>query len=629
MPVFKGGALIAYCGLMGKKKPGLAVQTRSMTKSTTSNLSSALGNTPGKREASASPRKSRKRRAKKRKLSESPGAPISPSTPMSPSTPTFPNVPTPSGAPEASNVPKATGVSQPINVPKSTDALPSALATPLPPSSSLSRRSSHGYLLDGETKKNTRPAIIEGIVEDRQSLKPQLKPLNSKWKYPLKDSFRRILTGWSNGADEDMLLLASPVLFWNKTLRAALEHHKCKSKGNMDCLAAIIARADEGRSIDTCQQYLDAFLSYIHNEAGEDERLSALLQERAKVLGEVRASHEVGRTARQQEIWIGFQRIPAREEMSLTGKVLVESNRCWEECEEQGWEVERVNNYWRIEAPGADSKRMWAFNFWRKNGPNDNEPSEAKTFGKLIYNAENYRRAFGEQELVRKAVEYAAEHRQPLVRVSNAQGTMVKAPLGIHATNGIAHTPEPLDEELKGMLREYRPGLISLYSVRQLQLLNTAISLSICAASNLLNEFGIPTGSSYASFAYCALSHKDKGDRTKTMGMVTERPPKVVQRCLVLFNLLTKPAQISRDEANFVYVSYRLVIESAPGMLWWWDGADCLHGTTWSRVMIEKGKTKKGFSWPKLAKNAPEQGQWTMVDVVTSCLLAAAKRAEV
>ena len=76
-------------------------------------------------------------------------------------------------------------------------------------------------------------------------------------------------------------------------------------------------------------------------------------------------------------------------------------------------------------------------------------------------------------------------------------------------------------------------------------------------------------------------------------------------------------------EANFCYVSHKLLIELAEGAMWFWNATEDYHGTSVSSCALEKK-----VNWAKRAREDPDAAQWTLVSVFPIALTNAAKRKE-
>ncbi|KDQ09842.1 hypothetical protein BOTBODRAFT_47431 [Botryobasidium botryosum FD-172 SS1] len=435
-----------------------------------------------------------------------------------------------------------------------------------PPSFSIARKSHHNYLFAGESIESLRP--LKAPESEHPSA--QIKRESTHFRK------RKDLLGAGNGA------------------RTSCVPDTGKDKSGGERVKLLLKM---GGNSAVQQQYLDMFLAHIkHPDVFEDQ-----LQERARVLMSIK-SHLNG----------CLLSVSDEKLAELEGTVLIEDNSMAKELFKRGLKVENVENYYRIHAPEPDANgkiKPFAFYFWRKDGPHDNTPTDDKVFGALIYNPGAYRRATDQQELVKEAIDYAILKRGNLERRATAGGKMANMSIGLQANRGALTVTPVADADLKAKLMQYSPIIdAEKWALLQAFLPGPADKMrNICKEYNLLNSYGIPTKSSWASFAYAAYSHKDKADRTISSGLVSLRPP-----------------DMPRNEANFVYVRYRLVIEGITGMRWWWQAGEDLHGTTWNNVMVREMQTQGRFSWVRLAGTSPNAGQWTTVDVVTKRLMTAA-----
>ena len=72
-------------------------------------------------------------------------------------------------------------------------------------------------------------------------------------------------------------------------------------------------------------------------------------------------------------------------------------------------------------------------------------------------------------------------------------------------------------------------------------------------------------------------------------------------------------------ESNFIYASYKLLVELAEGALWVWNAQDDYHGTTANSLKLQKPS-----SWGKYAEKNPDVAQWTLVSVLPRAVTGAA-----
>lgn len=79
--------------------------------------------------------------------------------------------------------------------------------------------------------------------------------------------------------------------------------------------------------------------------------------------------------------------------------------------------------------------------------------------------------------------------------------------------------------------------------------------------------------------------------------------------------------QVKRDESNFVYASWKLIVELEDQAHWIWDARSDLHGTTLNRLCASQPG-----SWKRYAHKHPDKGQWSRANVITKAATAAAKR---
>ncbi|KZV59974.1 hypothetical protein PENSPDRAFT_694681 [Peniophora sp. CONT] len=201
-------------------------------------------------------------------------------------------------------------------------------------------------------------------------------------------------------------------------------------------------------------------------------------------------------------------------------------------------------------------------------------------------------------------------------------GSMVKTSVGTSTTNGQLHQVRvPIDAPGKSAQKQAR--ILEQQNLRREVEANSAFiqgcnymllegflpgmaqeQMDTAVKCGLINDLGFPDTASFGSFAYCAPPHTDNDD-TATMGWVSARSPKILS-----------------DESNFFWSEFRVIIELAENFHWVWNARTDPHGTTLSRLVAQMPK-----SWKTMARNRPDEGQWSRANVITKAAAQASKRA--
>ncbi|GLB45607.1 hypothetical protein LshimejAT787_2400650 [Lyophyllum shimeji] len=357
-------------------------------------------------------------------------------------------------------------------------------------------------------------------------------------------------------------------------------------------------------------------------------------QEYRKVL---KRAMDSGKRCRKQAKWIGLERVPNNKLERLEGRHFVETLDQVAKGIKSGLFNENgficVNGTMhRICAPLPSFTQMTSIILWTKNGSDDSNPTWEKVFGAIVYNLHKLDKSFDEDN------QWVADEMDATISAlkSNSSvprgarlktgGTMVKT-LGGHSGFGLLYNstvkvPELASQNpgaktvqkterlkqlrmrmkvtgplLQGRHWEFLHGFLPPFALQQM--------MTARQASGTTNCLGYPNTSAFGTYAYCASSHVDR-DESATSGWVMKRPP-----------------QVKRDESNFVFHSHGVVVEMAEGMYWFWNAPKDFHGTTINEVALQRPKT-----YQKYMSTAPNRAQWTRATVLTSAVVAAAKRRE-
>lgn len=80
--------------------------------------------------------------------------------------------------------------------------------------------------------------------------------------------------------------------------------------------------------------------------------------------------------------------------------------------------------------------------------------------------------------------------------------------------------------------------------------------------------------------------------------------------------------QVTRNESNFVYGDYRLIVELSNDAHWFWDASRDAHGTTSNNVAMCKPS-----SWKKSITDRPNAAQWAYVQTIPQAVARASVNA--
>ncbi|VDC03699.1 unnamed protein product [Peniophora sp. CBMAI 1063] len=330
--------------------------------------------------------------------------------------------------------------------------------------------------------------------------------------------------------------------------------------------------------------------------------------------------------------------IPCRKATASNGKgnlderFIVESKEIRRIAIESGAldasEILLVDQTWqRIVKPPPEAG-LQAVILYNAETVKDNTIKQSDIFGGGIYNAEILTAQASEISQQVLALEMAQlvqhlQYREGFERGLDQFGAMVKTSIGATATNGILHTPQvPTEPEGKSAWKKAR--IVQQQKLRKEVKANSAFIQScnymllegfmpmlakeqmlVATRSNLINSLGFPNTASFGSFAYGASPHTDRDD-TVTMGWVSARSKKILD-----------------DESNFFWSEYRIILELAEHCHWVWNAQDDPHGTTLSRLVARQPK-----SWKTVARNQPDEGQWSRANVITRAASQAAQRVQ-
>ncbi|KAF8219891.1 hypothetical protein L208DRAFT_1382841 [Tricholoma matsutake] len=162
--------------------------------------------------------------------------------------------------------------------------------------------------------------------------------------------------------------------------------------------------------------------------------------------------------------------------------------------------------------------------------------------------------------------------------------------------------------QLRMDIKKYNPAIQAInFAFMQGFLPNFAKEQYAKAAEKkLINHLGRPNTSSFVTYAYCAGLHVDN-DESVTHGWVIKRGIKV-----------------TRQESNFVWGNYKLILELNQGSHWFWRSDTDAHGTMTNRIVMKHPGTWKT---PERL-DSEEDAQWTWVNTIPKAVADATLRSQ-
>ncbi|KAG5222263.1 hypothetical protein IMY05_C3108000900 [Salix suchowensis] len=311
--------------------------------------------------------------------------------------------------------------------------------------------------------------------------------------------------------------------------------------------------------------------------------LTTAVRESKKERLEIKAYFRLGVEAFRNATWIRCPKVSNMELDKMKGKVIVESTAIVDAGIASGafeaTDCIMVDESWiRISRPGLSSQTLEPLIFWAPDDETDNTPMESKIFGGVMYGANvrtNITSAYGQSivQLEMRNIINSVLLRENIKRGMMSHGTMVKSYIGKTSTSGVTHSiPYPVGKASENS----RPKRLQAIKDQQ------SLRIEITRAS--------------PGF------HIDNDD-TITEGWVSGRSNRI------------KP-----DESNFAWANFKLLVELEPNAHWIWDARAHYHGTSMNRLCAIHPS-----SWKTWAKDHPEDGQWTRVNVITRSTALAAK----
>ncbi|KAL0957303.1 hypothetical protein HGRIS_001114 [Hohenbuehelia grisea] len=344
------------------------------------------------------------------------------------------------------------------------------------------------------------------------------------------------------------------------------------------------------------------------------------------------AYFQLGKEAFEKAVFIPCLRVTDETLNDMKGKVIIESTEIMDMGVASGAFTPKdcyiIDDTWtRICRPGSSGKEFESLVFWCPDSPDDHQPTEAKIFGYALYGADvrtNITSHYGQQavETEMKNIVHSVQFRENIKRAMQTVGTMVKSSIGTVSTNGVTHSiPAHVDVLSPNARPATRTTIQEQQSLRveierAAPVLQNRMYMFLCGfmphlaeqqlevarSCNLINRFGAPNYSSFASYGYSAAFHTDNDD-TVTEGWVSGRS-----------------ANIKPDESNFAWADFKLVVELEQNVHWCWDAKRHAHGTSMNRLCATRPN-----SWKSWAKNHPADGQWSRANVITHATASAAK----
>jgi hypothetical protein len=129
----------------------------------------------------------------------------------------------------------------------------------------------------------------------------------------------------------------------------------------------------------------------------------------------------------------------------------------------------------------------------------------------------------------------------------------------------------------------------------------------------MVSESGTPMLPSFITFSYTAHPHKDNDDCV-TYGRVDRRDPSRVGSYLCLAMSFSQLVKVPRRESNFYLWEHKVFFEMTEGFYWTWRASDDLHGTTMNSARLDNP------AWREDARQDPDNGSWTHVNVLPSAV---------
>ncbi|KAL0960044.1 hypothetical protein HGRIS_011692 [Hohenbuehelia grisea] len=236
----------------------------------------------------------------------------------------------------------------------------------------------------------------------------------------------------------------------------------------------------------------------------------------------------------------------------MKGKVIIESTEIMDMGVASGAFTPKdcyiIDDTWtHICRPGSSGKEFESLVFWCPDSPDDHQPTEAKIFGYALYGADvctNITSHYGQQavETEMKNIVHSVQFRENIKQAMQTVGTMVKSSIGTVSTNGVTHS---IPAHVDVLSPNARPATQT--TIQEQQSLRVEIEraapvlqnrmymflcgfmphlaeqqLEVARSCNLINRFGAPNYSSFASYGYSAVFHTDNDD-TVTEGWVSGR----------------------------------------------------------------------------------------------------------
>jgi hypothetical protein len=81
--------------------------------------------------------------------------------------------------------------------------------------------------------------------------------------------------------------------------------------------------------------------------------------------------------------------------------------------------------------------------------------------------------------------------------------------------------------------------------------------------------------------------------------------------------------QIQREESNFVYGDYKLIVELSHDAHWFWDATKDAHGTTSNKLAMSKPDR-----WKKYIAGQPNAAQWTCAQTIPYAVASSASNSK-
>ncbi|KAG2030243.1 hypothetical protein BDR03DRAFT_1017338 [Suillus americanus] len=336
---------------------------------------------------------------------------------------------------------------------------------------------------------------------------------------------------------------------------------------------------------------------------------------------EIAIAQYLGELAYRNAEWIG---VPGDVTTTMRNKIVVESQEILElGLSSNAFKPEDIilvdGSWMRIKKPNNGQHRSVIL--WAKDHVNDTNPTEAKIFGAVIYNAHEETSFASEHtqervQLEMRAMMHDIRTRENCKRGMMNYGTLVKSSLGMAVTNGLLNQPEiqvaKIHENAQArtiVKHQVQSSLrISIQTARPvIQACNFAFlqgflphfakeQLAKATEAHLLNRYGVPNTQAFASYGYCAAMHTDRDDSV-TVGWISARSHKVLD-----------------DESNFVYAEFKIILELDVNTHFIWNAPNDLHGTTMNRVFSKQPKSWKTFT--RTLANA-DLAQWSRANVLT------------